>query len=133
MAPGSASARRRGRTGRTTFSRPRTARGDRLASLLAKMLRESIGERKSGLLFPLRTGRPLHHSDILRRVLHPILAKLGQPKCGVDALCRFRNAYLRNYTSTPPGVYRFWMRLKRPDSHRRLTNGGPRCSKVAGG
>jgi hypothetical protein len=21
----------------------------------------------------------------------------------------FRNTYLRNYTSTPPGVYRFWM------------------------
>jgi hypothetical protein len=42
-------------------------------------------------------------------VLHPILAQLGQPKCGLHAFRRFRNTYLRNYTSTPPGVYRFWM------------------------
>src|SRR5438876_6318624 len=29
--------------------------------------------------------------------------------CGAHAFPRFRNTYLRNYTSTPPGVYRFWM------------------------
>lgn len=90
----------------------KTKNGEReidLHSSVAKILRDFIGERKSGLLFPSRTGRPLHQSDILRRVLHPILAKLGQPKCGVHAFRRFRNTYLRNYTSTPPGVYRFWM------------------------
>lgn len=90
----------------------KTKNGEReidLHSSVAKILREFIGERKSRLLFPSRTGRPLHQSDILRRVLHPILAKLGQPKCGVHAFRRFRNTYLHNYTSTPPGVYRFWM------------------------
>jgi len=76
---------------------------------VAKLLRELIGERKSGLLFRTRTGQQLHQSNILRRVLHPILEELGQPKCDVHAFRRFRNTYLRNYTSTPPGVYRFWM------------------------
>ncbi len=90
----------------------KTKNGEREIDLhpsVAKMLREFIGARKSGLLFRSRSGRPLHQSNILRRVLHPILAQLGQPKCGLHAFRRFRNTYLRNYTSTPPGVYRFWM------------------------
>jgi len=90
----------------------KTKNGEREIDLhpsVAKMLRKFIGERKSGLLFRSRSGRPLHQSNILRRVLHPILVELGQPKCGLHAFRRFRNTYLRNYTSTPPGVYRFWM------------------------
>jgi integrase len=90
----------------------KTKNGEREIDLhpsVAKVLRKFIGERKSGLLFRSRTGRPLHQSNILRRVLHPILAQLGQPKCGLHAFRRFRNTYLRNYTSTPPGVYRLWM------------------------
>jgi len=90
----------------------KTRNGEREIDLhpsVAKFLREFIGERKSGLLFRTRTGQQLHQSNILRRVLHPMLEGLGQPKCGVHAFRRFRNTYLRNYTSTPPGIYRFWM------------------------
>ena len=87
----------------------RTSKCGSLGERVAKLLRELIGERKSGLLFRTRTGQQLHQSNILRRVLHPILEELGQPKCDVHAFRRFRNTYLRNYTSTPPGVYRFWM------------------------
>jgi len=90
----------------------KTRNGEREIDLhpsVAKLLREFIGTRKSGLLFRTRTGQQLHQSNILRRVLHPILEGLGQPKCGAHAFRRFRNTYLRNYTSTPPGVYRFWM------------------------
>ena len=76
---------------------------------MAKMLRQYIGERKSGLLFASRRGKPLQQSNVLRRTLHPILAEIGQPKCGAHAFRRFRNTYLRNYTSTPPGLYKFWM------------------------
>ena len=76
---------------------------------MAARLREFIGDRKSGLLFATWRGKPLHQSSILRRKLHPVLAKIGQPKCGVHAFRRFRNTYLRNYTSTPPGIYRYWM------------------------
>src|SRR5207302_3634681 len=90
----------------------KTRNGEREIDLhpsVAKLLRELIGERKSGLLFRTRTGQQLHQSNILRRVLHPILEELGQPKCDVHAFRRFRNTYLRNYTCTPPGVYRCWM------------------------
>ena len=60
----------------------KTKNGEREIDLhpsVAKMLREFTGERKSGLLFRSCSGRPLHQSNILRRVLHPILAQLGQP------------------------------------------------------
>ena len=68
-----------------------------------------ISERKSGLLFPSRTGKPLEQSNVLRRTLHPILVKLGQPKCGAHAFRRFRNTYLKNRTSCPEGVRQFWL------------------------
>ena len=105
--------------------RLKTESGEReidLHSSMAMMLREYIGEetsrranskreslRQCTLVFASRNGRPLHQSSVLRRKLHPVLAILGQPKCGVHAFRRFRNTYLRNYTSTPPGVLQFWM------------------------
>ena len=76
---------------------------------MAKTLRQYIGERKSGLLFASRRGKPLQQSNVRRRTLHPILAEIGQAKCGAHAFRRFRNTYLRNYTSTPPGLYKFCM------------------------
>ena len=73
------------------------------------MLKIFIGNKKSGSLFASRNGAPLGQSNILRRKLHPILAKIGQPKCGVHAFCRFRNTYLKNRTSCPEGVRQFWL------------------------
>jgi len=99
----------------------KTANGEREVDLhpsMAAMLREYISrrvsakhdaERKSGLLFCSRNGKPLHQSSILRRKLHPVFSKPGQPKCGVHAFRRFRNTYLRNFTTTPPGLINFWM------------------------
>jgi len=40
------------------------------------MLKDFIGERKEGLLFRSKTGKPLSQSNVLRRSLHPVLAKL---------------------------------------------------------
>jgi integrase len=80
-----------------------------LHPLMASRLREFIGQKQSGLLFASRHGKPLDQSSILRRKLHPVLAKIGQPKCGFHAFRRFRNTYLRNYTATPPGIYKYWM------------------------
>jgi len=71
------------------------------------MLKIFIGNKKSGSLFASRNGAPLGQSNILRRKLHPILAKIGQPKCGVHAFRRFRNTYLKNRTSCPEGVRQF--------------------------
>jgi hypothetical protein len=45
----------------------------------------------------------------LRRSLHPVLAKLGIKRCGFHAFRRFRNTYLRNYTSCPSGLRNFWL------------------------
>jgi len=47
--------------------------------------------------------------DILRRTLRPVLVKFGQPKSGAHAFRRFRNTYLKNLTSCPEGVRRFWL------------------------
>jgi len=92
--------------------RLKTESGERevdLHSSIAAMLRNFIGDRNCGLLFQSKNGKPLHQSSVLRRKLHPVLAKLGQPKCGVHAFRRFRNTYLRNFTATPPGLLQFWM------------------------
>lgn len=75
---------------------------------VAAMLKRFIGERKSGLLFVSRSGKPLEQSNILRRTLHPILVKLGQPKCGAHAFRSFHNTYLKNRASCPEGVREFW-------------------------
>jgi integrase len=66
------------------------------------------GRTKSGQARPT-CCLPHATSSVLRRKLHPVLAAMGQPKCGVHAFRHFRNTYLRNFTSTPPGVLQFWM------------------------
>jgi len=93
-------------------NRLKTENGKRevdLHSSIAAMLREFIGERKSGLVFGSRSGKPLGQSNVLRQTLHPILAELSQPKSGAHAFRRFRNTYLRNHTSAPPSLIKFWM------------------------
>jgi integrase len=98
--------------GSAVQDRLKTESGERevdLHSSIAAMLRNFIGDRSCGLLFQSRNGKPLHQSSVLRRKLHPVLAALGQPKCGVHAFRRFRNTYLRNFTATPPGLLQFWM------------------------
>ncbi len=89
----------------------KTSNGKReidLHSSVGAMLRKYIGERKSGLLFCSKAGRPLSQSNILRRTLHPILAELGQPKCGAHAFRRFRLTWLRQNT-VPRDLEHFWM------------------------
>ena len=74
---------------------------------VAAMLKDFIGERKSGLLFCTRTGRQLSQSNILRRSLHPILAGLKQPKTGCHAFRRFRITWLRK-NLVPEDLITFW-------------------------
>ena len=51
---------------------------------IAKLLKEYIGERKSGFLFSTRNGKPIASSNVIRRHLHPALEKLkyGNPHTG---------------------------------------------------
>src|SRR2546429_7010003 len=79
-----------------------------LHSSVAAMPKEYIGERKSGLLFCSKTGKPLQQSNILRRTLHPILAELNQPKCGAHAFRRFRLTWLRE-NAVPKDLEHFCM------------------------
>ena len=99
--------------------RLKTENGKREVDLhktVAAKLRDYIGDRTCGRLFCSRTGKQLWQTNILRRGLHPALKKigwkdeqLGIEKSGSHAFRRFRNTYLRNYTATPEGVYKFWM------------------------
>ena len=75
---------------------------------VAAMLRDFIGDRTSGLLFCSRNGKPLSQSNILRRSLHPLLAKLGQPKAGNHGFRRFRTTWLRK-NGVPKDLEDFWI------------------------
>jgi integrase len=75
---------------------------------MAAMLKEYIGDRKSGLLFPTRSGKPLGQSNVLRRTLHPILEELGEPQCGAHAFRRFRLTHIREH-GVPKDLEHFWM------------------------
>jgi len=76
---------------------------------VAKLLSGFIGDRKSGYIFCTSSGKPLGQSNVLRRYLHPVLKRLGIKRCGFHAFRRFRNTYLRNYTSCPNGLRNFWL------------------------
>jgi integrase len=99
--------------------RLKTANGFRQVDLhpaIAALLKEFVGDRKSGFLFCTRTGKPVSPSNIIRRHLHPALRKLkfvnphtGTHKAGNHAFRRFRNTYLRNHTACPEGLYKYWL------------------------
>jgi len=83
---------------------------------IANLLKEYVGDRKTGFLFRTRNGKPLSLTNVLRRHLHPALRQLGYlnphtgtHKAGSHAFRRFRNTYLRNRTDCPKGLYKYWM------------------------
>ena len=87
-----------------------------LHSSIASLLREFVGDRKSGFLFRSRWGKPLSSSNIVKRHLHPALKELGYinpitgtAKAGTHAFRRFRNTYLKNHTACPSGLYKYWL------------------------
>ncbi|MDT8068957.1 MAG: tyrosine-type recombinase/integrase [Terriglobia bacterium] len=99
--------------------RLKTANGFRQVDLhpsIAEMLKQFIGDRKTGFLFCTRKGKPVSPTNIIRRHLHKALKELkyvnpftGTHKAGNHAFRRFRNTYLRNYTECPAGLYKYWM------------------------
>jgi integrase len=50
---------------------------------LVQLLRDSIGTRKFGYIFPSNAGTPLLNSNVVEDDLHPVLAKLGIEKKGM--------------------------------------------------
>ena len=75
---------------------------------LAEMLRLFIGERKAGRLFQSRTGTPLAHGNLRKRVLHPLLERLGIPKAGLHAFRHSRVTQLRK-AGTPQDLQKQWI------------------------
>ena len=79
-----------------------------LCPALADMLKEFVGERRTGLLFVNRSGRPLAQSNVLRRSLHPLLKELKTEKAGFHSFRRFRATHLRK-NRVPEDLLRFWL------------------------
>jgi len=97
---------------RSDAQAPKTQNAYRIVDLhpdVAKLLSNFVAGRKSGYIFCTSNGKPLGQSNILRRSLHPVLAGFGIKRCGFHAFRRFRNTYLRNYTSCPNGLRNFWL------------------------
>jgi integrase len=76
---------------------PKTDAGHRdvdVHPLVAKMLREFIGNRKSGFLFETETGKMLWPNTLYRDGLKTILKDMGRSKVRFHAFRRFRQAAL---------------------------------------
>jgi integrase len=89
----------------------KTDAGDRdidLCPKLAALLKAYVGHRTSGFLFRNRWGNFLSQTNLLRRGLHPALAKLKQPKAGFHAFRRYRLTWLRK-NRVHADLERFWM------------------------
>jgi integrase len=78
-----------------------------LCSQLAEMVREYVGERKSGLLFHSSTGAQLLQSNTLSDSLHPILDYMAHERGGFNIFRRFRITYLQK-TECPEVLRHFW-------------------------
>jgi integrase len=76
---------------------------------VAKLLKNFIGPRTSGYIFPSSTGTPVHQSNFLRREFHPVLKAAGIPRAGFHGFRRYRNTFLRNVARCPSGLLKFWM------------------------
>jgi integrase len=94
---------------------PKTRNGYREVDLPAGFvatLQQFIGDRTAGraagFVFRTPSGSPLHQSNVLRRSLHPILAKLGLEKAGFHSFRRFRVTHLRK-ANCPEDLLRYWI------------------------
>ncbi len=79
-----------------------------VSSDIASLLKQFIGDRKSGLVFANGAGKPLSQTNVVRRSLHPILEELGVEKTGFHAMRRFRATWLRKQRA-PEDLIRFWL------------------------
>jgi integrase len=90
---------------------PKTDAGVRdvdIDETLNEMLKDFIGDRKSGRLFATRRGTPLAHGNIRNRVLTPLLKTLGIPKAGLHAFRHSRVTMLRK-ARTPEDLQKRWI------------------------
>jgi len=75
---------------------------------LADILRQHVGVKEAGRVFEARNGSPISGNNILKRVLHPLLKKLGIPKAGLHAFRHSRVTMLRK-RGTPEDLQKQWI------------------------
>ena len=75
---------------------------------LADILRQHVGVKEAGRVFEARNGSPISGNNILKRVLHPLLKKLGIPKAGLHAFRHSRVTMLRK-NGTPSDLQKQWI------------------------
>jgi integrase len=75
---------------------------------LVDLLREHVGDKGRMRVFEARNGSPLSAGNIRKRILHPLLAKLGIPKAGLHAFRHSRVTMLRK-NGTPADLQRQWI------------------------
>ena len=87
----------------------KSRKGNRLFAISPELVEHLRGYLRSwrpnplGLLFATKTGTPWDHSLVRKRKFHPLLKKLGIPKCGFHAF-RHGNATLLDQIGTPMAV-----------------------------
>jgi integrase len=90
---------------------PKTKKAVRLIDIdpgLADLLRNHLKHRRAGRVFQARNGSPISGTNILKRVLHPILQKLGIAKAGLHAFRHSRVTMLRK-RGTPADLQKLWI------------------------
>jgi len=82
---------------------------------IAAALKAFVGDNKNGFLFRTGNNTPLS-PGVVRRHLHCALKQLGYSNdmaqnklAGTHAFRRSRAAYLRNETSCPEAIYKYWL------------------------
>jgi len=90
---------------------PKTRNGYRSIDIdesLADLLRQHIGYRRAGRVFEARNGSPICGNNILKRVLHPLLERLGIPQAGLHAFRHSRVTMLRK-RGTQADLQKLWI------------------------
>jgi integrase len=75
---------------------------------LAALLRQHIGAKKAGRVFEARNGSPISGNNVLKRVLHPLLERLGIRRAGLHAFRHSRVTMLRK-RGTPEDLQKQWI------------------------
>lgn len=72
------------------------------------MLKDHVGSRTSGFVFPNKVGKPLDQANIKLRSLHPILKHLELPIGGFNIFRRFRRTHLTKFSDCPKELKHYW-------------------------
>ena len=75
---------------------------------LAELLRQHVGDKQAGRVFEARNGSPISGNNVLKRVLHPLLERLGIPRAGLHAFRHSRVTMLRK-RGTPEDLQKQWI------------------------